>query len=223
LRTLPGLIALTCACAPAASRPPNTLHVAPALPDASATSATNATPTTPDTAHCEWSKRRPTASAEGATRQGDEQIDIVRLAIGLPPRTDTEKESDAEQARIDDALEGSIGCEVAEVRGKLTASAYAFAVDQVLDEVARCLHEPGRPRKEAISVRLTFDDRGQPRRARVEQPMLEARAATCIERILSEVRPASDVGERDTLPLTNDAQANASALVRLELDMPAAR
>ncbi len=235
VRTLSVLVALTCACAPPGSQPPNARRAAAfspfagASPQAGATPTASVTPTTSPaaqtaTARCQWSKLKGTSGAGRVTAAGDEQIDVVRLAIGLPPRTDDERKKDAEQARIDDELEGTIGCEVLEVHGKLIAASYAAALDQVLDEVAGCLHQPGRARKEQIVVRLSFDARGQPLPAHWLQSKPEAAAATCLESVLSELEPASYASDQDTRqPLTADAQTNASALVRLELDMPAVR
>ena len=177
--------------------------------------ATNAALTTlsadKDTARCEWPKRKGNAPAPNVFAVGDAQVDIVRLAAGLPPLADDQKKQATEQWRVDDALEGSIGCEVREVNGQMPASHYAFATDDVLDEVARCFHEPGRARKGEVVVWLSFDERGQPRRAHVGQANLEAPTVKCVEDIFSE------------LPLTDGAPASAHAVVRLELDLPAVR
>ena len=177
----------------------------------------------PGTARCEWAKPKPGTSVP-SIELVQQQIDVVRLANGLPPLTDAERKASAERARIDDALMGTIGCEVSRVRGELPPSDFAFAVDDALPEVARCLHQPGHARTGKLVVRLAFDEAGQPQSARLELSKLDQATTTCVERAFTEVRPADHQGDPKTgQPLTDEAQANASAVVELDLKMPAIR
>lgn len=205
---------------PPAPRPGTEPGAAAALP---IMSARVTTAEQPGADRCNWPERKGTSHGSGIAID-DAQVDVALLAVGLPPLSDAEKQRIAERDRIDDALEGTIGCEVSQARGDMPLSYFTWAVDEELADVAYCLYQPGQPRKERLVVRLSFDERGRPKHAELEPSKLDATASKCIETIFSKLSPASYQADPKTGEhATDELQANASARVELQIDMPAVR
>ena len=198
---------------------------APAAPSATSVASALQPPIEqPGTARCAWAKPKGEAAKMRAEIRALLDEDRTPMQAGVAPATDEEKKQFAERQRIDDALEGTIGCEVSRVRGAMPPSYFTFAIEYRLPEVARCLHQPGRARREKLVVRLAFDERGEAKPAQLEPSKLEQAMAACVEGVFTLVHPADHQGDPNTMqPLTDEAQANASAVVQLELDMPSVR